>query len=143
ENMAGYDQLYQDSLNQAKLKTQIAALKESLGDDLQQLQMHTNSTEIADKLTSLTEQISTKNAEINELQSQVAQLQVQLDNLADSTAVFKAKQDLDNTETNFVQSSKEYMDNLFDARWISSSIYLASDEQVTTILKATSDSDYL
>src|SRR5699024_7828902 len=36
ENMAGYYQLYQDSLNQAKLKTQIAALKESLGDDLQQ-----------------------------------------------------------------------------------------------------------
>lgn len=51
ENMAGYDQLYQDSLNQAKLKTQIAALKESLGDDLQQLQMQTNSTELADKLT--------------------------------------------------------------------------------------------
>ena len=74
ENMAGYDQLYQDSLNQAKLKTQIAALKESLGDDLQQLQMQTNSTELADKLTALTEQISTKNAEINELQSQVAQL---------------------------------------------------------------------
>ena len=82
ENMAGYDQLYQDSLNQAKLKTQIAALKESLGDDLQQLQTQTNSTELADKLTALTEQISTKNAEINELQSQVAQLQVQLDNLA-------------------------------------------------------------
>ena len=111
ENMAGYDQLYQDSLNQAKLKTQIAALKESLGDDLQQLQTQTNSTELADKLTALTEQISTKNAEINELQSQVAQLQVQLDNLADSTAVFKAKQDLANTETNFVQSSKEYLAN--------------------------------
>ena len=42
ENMAGYDQLYQDSLNQAKLKTQIAALKESLGDDLQQLQTQIN-----------------------------------------------------------------------------------------------------
>lgn len=116
ENMAGYDQLYQDSLNQAKLKTQIAALKESLGDDLQQLQTQTNSTELADKLTALTEQISTKNAEINELQSQVAQLQVQLDNLADSTAVFKAKQDLANTETNFVQSSKEYLANLFAAK---------------------------
>ena len=136
ENMAGYDQLYQDSLNQAKLKTQIAALKESLGDDLQQLQMQTNSTELADKLTALTEQISTKNAEINELQSQVAQLQVQLDNLADSTAVFKAKQDLANTETNFVQSSKEYLANLFAARWISRSLDLASNERFPKMLKA-------
>lgn len=135
ENMAGYDQLYQDSLNQAKLKTQIAALKESLGDDLQQLQMQTNSTELADKLTALTEQISTKNAEINELQSQVAQLQVQLDNLADSTAVFKAKQDLANTETNFVQSSKEYLANLFAARWISRSLDLASNERFPKMLK--------
>ena len=136
ENMAGYDQLYQDSLNQAKLKTQIAALKESLGDDLQQLQMQTNSTELADKLTALTEQISTKNAEINELQSQVAQLQVQLDNLADSTAVFKAKQDLANIETNFVQSSKEYLANLFAARWISRSLDLASNERFPKMLKA-------
>ena len=136
ENMAGYDQLYQDSLNQAKLKTQIAALKESLGDDLQQLQMQTNSTELADKLTALTEQISTKNAEINELQSQVAQLQVQLDNLADSTAVFKAKQDLANTETNFVQSSKEYLANLFAARWISRSLDLASNERFPKMLNA-------
>ena len=135
ENMAGYDQLYQDSLNQAKLKTQIAALKESLGDDLQQLQTQTNSTELADKLTALTEQISTKNAEINELQSQVAQLQVQLDNLADSTAVFKAKQDLANTETNFVQSSKEYLANLFAARWISRSLDLASNERFPKMLK--------
>src|SRR5699024_12394270 len=80
-------------------------------------------------LTALTEQSSTKNAEINELQSQVAQLQVQLDNLADSTAVFKAKQDLANTETNFVQSSKEYLANLFAARWISRSLDLASKER--------------
>lgn len=136
ENMAGYDQLYQDSLNQAKLRTQIAALKESLGNDLKQLQAQTDPAELTDQMTALTEQINAKNAEINDLQGQVAQLQVQLNNLTDSTAVFKAKQDLANTETNFAQSSKEYLANLLAAKWISRSLDLASNERFPKMLKA-------
>lgn len=84
----------------------------------------------------MAKQISNKTAEINDLQSQVAQLQVQLDNLADSTAVFKAKQDLANTETNFAQASEEYLANLLAAKWISRSLDLASNERFPKMLKA-------
>lgn len=136
KNMAEYDQLYQDSLTQTKLKTQIAALKASLGDDLERLKTQTNAAELTDQLYGLVKQISNKTAEINDLQSQVAQLQVQLDNLADSTAVFKAKQDLANTETNFAQASEEYLANLLAAKWISRSLDLASNERFPKMLKA-------
>lgn len=136
KNMAEYDQLYQDSLTQTKLKTQIAALKASLGDDLERLKTQTNAAELTDQLYGLVKQISNKTAEINDLQSQVAQLQVQLDNLADSTAVFKAKQDLANTETNFAQASEVYLANLLAAKWISRSLDLASNERFPKMLKA-------
>ena len=63
-------------------------------------------------------------------------MQVQLDNLADSTAVFEAKQELANTETNFVNSSQEYLANLLASKWISRSLDLASNERFPKMLNA-------
>lgn len=135
QNMADYDALYQDSLEQAKIKTQIEALKKSLNDDLTEL-ADSKPDELEQKLHELNEQISSANDEINDLQQQVAQVQVKLNNMADSTAVFEAKQELANAETNFANSSKEYLANLLASKWISRSLDLASNERFPKMLKA-------
>ena len=135
KNMADYDAVYKDSLEQAKIRTQVEALKKSLNDDLTQL-TKTNPAELEQQLHELNDQIAAANNEISDLQQQNAQLQVKLNNLADSTAVFEAKQDLANTETNFESSSKEYLANLLAAKWIGRSLDLASNERFPKMLKA-------
>ncbi|EEJ72786.1 hypothetical protein HMPREF0548_0386 [Lactobacillus ultunensis DSM 16047] len=137
ENMAGYDALYQDSLKQAKIKTQVEALEKSLHDDLIELKKTAaKPNELTDHLQELAKQIDMANNEVNGLQQEVAQIQVQLNNLADSTAVFEAKQNLANTETNFATSSKEYLANLLASKWIGRSLDLASNERFPKMLKA-------
>lgn len=135
KNMADYDAVYKDSLEQAKIRTQVEALKKSLNDDLTQL-TKTNPAELEQQLHELNDQIAAANNEISDLQQQNAQVQVKLNNLADSTAVFEAKQDLANTETNFESSSKEYLANLLAAKWIGRSLDLASNERFPKMLKA-------
>lgn len=135
KNMADYDAVYKDSLEQAKISTQVEALKKSLNDDLTQL-TKTNPAELEQQLHELNDQIAAANNEVSDLQQQNAQIQVKLNNLADSTAVFEAKQDLANTETNFESSSKEYLANLLAAKWIGRSLDLASNERFPKMLKA-------
>lgn len=135
ENMSGYDELYQESLRQAKIKTQVNTLKESLGQDLAQLK-ELNSSELLQKLQKLDQQIEVATSEISTAQQELAQLQVKLNNLADSTAVFQAKQDLANTETNFINSSKEYLADLLASTWISRSLDLASNERFPKMIAA-------
>lgn len=135
KNMADYDAVYKDSLEQAKISTQVEALKKSLNDDLTQL-TKTNPAELEQQLHELNDQIAAANNEVSDLQQQNAQVQVKLNNLADSTAVFEAKQDLANTETNFESCSKEYLANLLAAKWIGRSLDLASNERFPKMLKA-------
>ena len=135
KNMADYDALYQDSLEQAKIKTQVEALKKSLNDDLTKL-AEAKPDRLEQRLHELNEQITEANNEVSDLQQQNAQVQVKLNNLADSTAVFEAKQDLANTETNFESCSKEYLANLLAAKWIGRSLDLASNERFPKMLKA-------
>ena len=135
KNMADYDALYQDSLEQAKIKTQVEALKKSLNNDLTKL-AEAKPDELEQRLHELNEQITEANNEVSDLQQQNAQVQVKLNNVADSTAVFEAKQDLANTETNFESSSKEYLANLLAAKWIGRSLDLASNERFPKMLKS-------
>ena len=135
KNMVDYDAVYKDSLEQAKIRTQVEALKKSLNDDLTQL-TKTNPAELEQQLHELNDQIAAANNEVSDLQQQNAQVQVKLNNLADSTAVFEARQDLANTETNFESSSKEYLANLLAAKWIGRSLDLASNERFPKMLKA-------
>ena len=137
KDMAEYDKLYQESLHQTKLQTQIEVLKKSLNNDLAELQQIVDQpNELQKQLQIMTEKIAATTDEVNTLQQQVAELQVQLNNLSDSTAVFEAKQDLANAETNFTNSSKEYLANLLAAKWISRSLDIASNERFPKMLKA-------
>lgn len=137
KDMAEYDKLYQESLHQTKLQTQIEVLKKSLNNDLAKLQQIVDQpNELQKQLQIMTEKIAATTDEVNTLQQQVAELQVQLNNLSDSTAVFEAKQGLANAETNFTNSSKEYLANLLAAKWISRSLDIASNERFPKMLKA-------
>lgn len=137
ENMADYDAAYQESLDQAKIKAQYDALEKSLHDDLDELKQEAKEPgKVLAQLQNLAAQSADVTEEIDALQQQVAKLQVQLDNLADSTAVFEAKQELANTETNFVNSSQEYLANLLASKWISRSLDLASNERFPKMLSA-------
>lgn len=137
KDMAAYDELYQESLQQAKLQTQIDVLKKSLNNDLTELkQIVDQPNELQTKLQDIEAKIADASDEISNSQQQVAELQVQLNNLADSTVVFEAKQDLANAETNFTNSSKEYLANLLAAKWISRSLDIASNERFPKMLKS-------
>ena len=137
EDMAAYDATYQEFLAQAKIKAQYDALEKNLHDDLDELKQEAKEPgKVLAQLQNLAAQATDTTKEIDALQAQVAKLQVQLDNLADSTAVFEAKQELANTETNFVNSSQEYLANLVASRWISRSLDLASNERFPKMLSA-------
>ncbi|MBW7986316.1 ATP-binding protein [Lactobacillus helveticus] len=137
EDMAAYDAAYQEFLAQAKIKAQYDALEKNLHDDLDELKQEAKEPgKVLAQLQNLDAQATDTTKEIDALQAQVAKLQVQLDNLADSTAVFEAKQELANTETNFVNSSQEYLANLVASRWISRSLDLASNERFPKMLSA-------
>lgn len=137
ENMAAYNQRYEASLRQIKLQTQIAALKDNLALNLPAL------TKLASQPQQLTEQRQTFIKEeqavkekIEQEQSAAAQLQVKLTNLADSAAVFTAKQDLANTETELLKVSQDYLANLLAGKWLDQTLNLASNERFPKMLAA-------
>lgn len=129
-----FDDLYQESLVQTKLNAQIVALENSLQGDLDELTKLT-----PDKLKSKLSEAITAAQEINDkldlLQASFAKVEVQKANLADSNAVFKAKQKLANTKTLFINASKEYLSNLMTAQLIQRTLDIASNERFPKMLQ--------
>ena len=137
KTMDEYNDSYQMYLNQAKLNTQIDALKSSLKDHLNELQdLSKNPTTVKDRGKQLDEKISSVEETVDNLQKQVAEVQVQMNNLSDSTAMFEAKQDLANTETQFENVSKDYLADLFTSKWVGRALDLASNERFPKMLKS-------
>lgn len=138
KTMDEYDQRYQDFLAQEKLKAQISALKENLGPAFVALskmepgKLKKQDNELASDINSLNEEISA-------LQQELAEYQVKMANLADSTAVFDASQDLADEETEFSNASKDYLANLFAAKWVSRALDLASNERFPKMAAAAKD----
>lgn len=138
QSMAEYQSRYQASLSQTKIKTQIAALQDNLQDNLanlKELDVAALKEEIKQEETT----ISKKQAELLRKQQIAAESQVKLNNLADSTAIFNAKQELANEETKFLNDSKEYLANLFADKWISRALDLASNERFPKMMMAAKD----
>ncbi len=73
---------------------------------------------------------------MDDLQKRVAEVQVQMNDLSDSTAMFEAKQDLANTETQFENVSKDYLADLFTSKWVGRALDLASNERFPKMLKS-------
>lgn len=133
DNLEDYDALYQESLRQAKLQTQIAALKESLGDSLDNLEK-ADPEKLVQELNQVQKEIQLEQDKIGEIRQQLAQRQVAQANLADSTAVFEAKQNLANTETSFIKASQEYLADMFAAKMIGRALDIASNERFPKML---------
>lgn len=131
--MSEYDERYQASLNQVKLQTQISTLQEKLTAHLDELKQ-VDRNELESRLLAIQKEISDQEKIVAEKQQKAAETKVQLSNLADSTAVFSAKQNLANSETDFLNSSKEYLANLLAAKWIDRSLDIASNERFPKML---------
>lgn len=133
--MADYDKRYQESLAQAKINTQISALKENLGSEVDKLaELSKQPEQFAAEMNKLADEINKQNETLQEVQSAAAQKQVQLEQLADSTTVFEAKQDLANMQTQLRKASQEYLANLLAAKWIDRTLDIASNERFPKML---------
>ncbi|WEV50581.1 AAA family ATPase [Lactobacillus sp. ESL0731] len=135
KTLADYEQLQIVKQQQETIKTQIAALTANLQDDLPQLaQFLQDGPKVQAKETALRQKIAAAEEQNHALQGQVAETNVKMANLASSTAVFTAKQELANTQTLFRNQSAEYLANLFASKWISRALDLASNERFPKML---------
>ena len=133
--MAEYQALQAKSTRQAELKTKISLLKDNLGENLAEIKQLQESDQLAKKLETVQIKIDQKQEVIKELQTKDAETKVKMTNLANSNAVFAAKQELANTETEFRNLSIEYLANLSASKWISRALDLASNERFPKMLK--------
>lgn len=129
-----FDDLYQESLVQTKLDAQIVALENSLEGDLEDL-IKFKPDELRSKLSEATTTVQEVKDKLDLLQASLAKVEVQKANLADSDAVFKAKQKLANTKTLFINASKEYLSNLMTAQLIQRTLDIASNERFPKMLQ--------
>ena len=135
QDMAEYQVLQAKSTRQAELKTKISLLKDNLGENLAEIKQLQESDQLAKKLETVQIKIDQKQEVIKELQTKDAEIKVKMTNLANSNAVFAAKQELANTETEFRNLSIEYLANLAVSKWISRALDLASNERFPKMLK--------
>ncbi|MDF7638504.1 AAA family ATPase [Lactobacillus sp. ESL0791] len=137
KDMTEYQQRHQEYLSQTKLQTQISALEENLHDDLPQLAKMQKETALLEKDEhELSRQFAAAEETRSQYQKTIAEIQVKMRQLANSTAVFAAKQELANTETKFGNASAEYLANLLAAKWIGRALDLASNERFPKMLAA-------
>ena len=135
QDMAEYQVLQAKSIRQAELKTKISLLKDNLGENLAEIKQLQESDQLAKKLETVQIKIDQKQEVIKDLQTKDAETKVKMTNLANSNAVFAAKQELANTETEFRNLSIEYLANLAASKWISRALDLASNERFPKMLK--------
>lgn len=128
-----YAAKYTEYLRQSELKTQLSVLEDSLKANLAELKQ-TDSEQIANKISSYQAELAETKKTLAQYQNQLAIKEVKLSDLADSNAVFNAKQDLANAENEFLKASQEYLANLFAARWINRALDLASNERFPKML---------
>ena len=137
KDIAEYNELYQESLKQAKIHTQIQTLEASLADNLEELKkINKEDNNLNEQLREISVKITQKEKEISNLRQNTAEMQVQLKNLASSTVIFEKKQSLAETEAQFVSASKEYLAALFASKWISRALDLASNERFPKMLES-------
>ena len=119
-DMAGYTALKSAKLKQEQLQAEINVLTTNLKPDMAELK--------------LIQQDTNQQEKIRQLQATKAELSVKMTNLANSNAVFSAKQDLANLKTKFQNLSTEYLADLAVSKWIARALDLASNERFPKML---------
>ncbi|WEV70442.1 AAA family ATPase [Lactobacillus sp. ESL0785] len=135
--MSDYEKRQLKAQQQAQLKAQAAALSANLTQDLPQLTtLLQDQKQVGFRKQKLQQKISDLQRELQQLQSAIAEIKVKMKNLANSTAVFAAKQELANTQTEFRKQSVQYFANLLTAQWLSRTLDLASNERFPKMVSA-------
>lgn len=134
-NFEQYQQQYQESLHQAEMKAQLAALKNSLEADLPELKQLAEMPK-SGKNTELSNQVLVIKERISDLTNKIAKLTVKQEQLADSDILFENKQKLSELESQLADDSAEYISNLLAGQIITRTLDIASNERFPKMLVA-------
>lgn len=133
-DMEGYTALKTAKLEQEQIQTEINVLTTNLKQDMTELKLIQQDSALQSKLQELLQQIAKQQEKIQQLQAAKAEVSVKMTNLANSNAVFSAKQDLANLKTKFQNLSTEYLADLAVSKWIARALDLASNERFPKML---------
>lgn len=138
ESMSQYQERYQKYLKQKEIATQITALKNELGPDLKKLQQ-LDAIAFKQQQENLTQQISQLQTQIKQQQGKVAELKVQMQNLADSDRLFTEKQKLETLKAQFKTASQDYLANQLASACLTKFLDLASNQRFPKMLTLAQD----
>lgn len=131
-----FTDLKKQAEEQDQLKLKIDALQNDLQADLTQLEeIAQDPNALAANKAHLEEQISAKQAQINDLHAENAKLENQMNILANSDKYFAEKQKLADLESSLNENVKEYLANLLTSNWIARGLDLASNERFPKMLE--------
>ncbi len=135
-DFAEFTDLKKQAEEQDQLKLKIDALQNDLQADLTQLEkIAQDPNALAENKAHLEEQISAKQAQINDLHAENAKLENQMNILANSDKYFAEKQKLADLESSLNENVKEYLANLLTSNWIARGLDLASNERFPKMLE--------
>nr|WP_298493032.1 AAA family ATPase [Lactobacillus sp.] len=135
-DFAEFTDLKKQAEEQDQLKLKIDALQNDLQADLTQLEkIAQDPNALAENKAHLEEQISAKQAQINDLHAENAKLENQMNILANSDKYFAEKQKLADLESSLNENIKEYLANLLTSNWIARGLDLASNERFPKMLE--------
>lgn len=135
-DFAEFADLKKQAEEQDQLKLKIDALQNDLQADLTQLEkIAQDPNALAENKAHLEEQISAKQAQINDLHAENAKLENQMNILANSDKYFAEKQKLADLESSLNENVKEYLANLLTSNWIARGLDLASNERFPKMLE--------
>ncbi|RMC24227.1 MULTISPECIES: AAA family ATPase [unclassified Lactobacillus] len=139
-SMAEYANLQAQKQKQTELQTQISILQKNLAKDLPQLKSFLlESQTVTDQNNQLLYEIKKCQEKLQTTQSAIAEIKVKMANLANSTAVFAAKQELADLQTDFRNLSAKYLANVLACEWVGRALDLASNERFPKMLVVAKD----
>lgn len=134
-DMSAYEALQTKKMQQDKLQAEISGLSANLKQDMPALKEFQQNNYGKQESQKLIQQLTDQQNVIHSLQADGAELKVKMTDLANSTAVFSAKQDLANLKTKFQNLSTEYLADVAASKWIGRALDLASNERFPKMLK--------
>lgn len=139
-SMAEYADLQAQKQQQSELQTQINILQKNLAQDLPALKSFLSESQtVTAQNDQLLYELKNCQKKLQTTQSAIAEVKVKMANLANSTAVFAAKQELADLQTDFRNLSTKYLANVLACQWVGRALDLASNERFPKMLVVAKD----
>lgn len=137
ENLVQYQQKYQKYLEAEKKASQLAAYRDAIKDDEQELKaIVADEAKFNHENTLLNEQELSLTQKSNQLNQALAETKLKLTNFANSSEVASKKQALADLDTQIETVSIDYLSNLLAAKIINRALDLASGERLPKMMQA-------